>query len=49
MLQKHLKGLSYVDKTNIMIYLNKFNNLHIEIIANPLMYKETINQSDCEL
>ena len=49
MLQKRSKGLLYVDKTNIMIYLNEFNNLHTEIITNPLMYKETINCSNYKL
>ena len=32
-----------------MIYLNEFNNLHTEIIANPLLYKEAISRNDCEL
>ena len=32
-----------------MIYLNKFNNLHTEIIADPLLYKEAISRNDCKL
>ena len=32
-----------------MIYLNKFNNLHTEIMANPLLYKEVISRNDCKL
>ena len=49
LLSKCLKGLLYINKTNIMIYLNKFNNLHTEIIANPLLYKEAISRNDCKL
>ena len=32
-----------------MIYLNEFNNLHTEIIADPLLYKEAISRNDCKL
>ena len=32
-----------------MIYLNKFNDLHTEIIADPLLYKEAISRNDCKL
>ena len=32
-----------------MIYLNKFNNLHTEIMTDLLLYKETINRSDYKL
>ena len=46
---KHSKGLLYIDKTNIMIYLNEFNNLHTEIMADPLLYKEAISRNDCKL
>ena len=49
LLSKRSKGLSYVDKTNIMIYLNKFNNLHTEIMTDPLLYKEAISRNDCKL
>ena len=32
-----------------MIYLNEFNNLHTEIMADPLLYKEAISRNDCKL
>ena len=32
-----------------MIYLNEFNDLHTEIMADPLLYKEAISRNDCEL
>ena len=49
MLQKRLKGLSYIDKTNIIIYLNEFNDLYTEIIVDSLIYNKVISRSNCKL
>ena len=46
---KRLIGLLYIDKTNIIIYLNEFNNLYTEIIVNLLIYKEVISRSNYKL
>ena len=49
MTNKRSIKLSYVDKTNIIIYLNEFNDLYTEIIADPLMYNKVISRSNYKL
>ena len=46
---KRLIGLLYIDKTNIIIYLNEFNDLYTEIITDSLMYNKVISRSNCKL
>ena len=41
--------LSYIDKTNIIIYLNEFNNLYTEIIVDLLIYNKVISRSNYKL
>ena len=48
-MNKRSIGLLYVNKTNIMIYLNEFNDLYTEIMADLLMYNKVISRSNCEL
>ena len=49
MTNKRLIELSYINKTNIIIYLNEFNDLHTEIIADSLTYNKVISRSNCKL
>ena len=48
-MNKRLIELLYIDKMNIIIYLNEFNDLYTEIMANPLMYNKVISRSNCKL
>ena len=48
-MNKRLIELLYVNKTNIIIYLNEFNDLYTEIIADLLMYNKVISRSNYKL
>ena len=45
-MNKRSIGLLYINKTNIIIYLNEFNDLHTEIIVDSLTYNKVISRSN---